>query len=116
MSLSIRPARPDDAGLIFALVGELAAYEKLTVDATEEMIAAALFSANPRVFCDIAEWDGAPAAFALWYASFSTFRGRHGIYLEDLFVRPAFRRKGIGRALFARLASRCVEEGWARFE
>ena len=118
MSLFIRPARPGDAGLIHAMVGELAAYEKLTdgVDATEAMIAAALFGPDPRVFCDIAEWQQAPAGFALWYPSFSSFRGRHGIYLEDLFVRPAFRRKGIGRALFARLARRCADEGWTRFE
>ena len=118
MSLSIRPARPGDAGLVLALVGELAAYEKLVdaLDATEEMIAAALFGPNPRVFCDIAEWQAAPAGFSLWYPSFSSFRGRHGIYLEDLFVRPAFRRRGIGRALLARLARRCADEGWTRFE
>jgi GNAT superfamily N-acetyltransferase len=118
MTLSIRPARPADAGLIHAMVGELADYEKLAhgVDASEEMIAAALFSEHPRVFCDIAAWDDVPAAFSLWYPSFSSFRGRHGIYLEDLFVRPAFRRRGIGRALFARLARRCVDEGWTRFE
>jgi diamine N-acetyltransferase len=118
MSLAIRPAGPGDAGLILALVRELADYEKLAhaVDATEEMIAAALFAAHPRVFCDIAEWDGAPAGFALWFASFSTFRGRHGLYLEDLYVRPAFRRNGIGRALFAHLARRCLAEGYARFE
>ena len=118
MSLSIRSARPGDAGLIFALVRELADYEKLAhaVDASEDMIAAALFAEHPRVFCDIAEWDGAPAGFALWFLSFSTFRGRHGLYLEDVYVRPALRRKGIGRALFVHLARRCVVEGFARFE
>ena len=86
------------------------------VDATEEQIAAALFSAQPRLFCDIAEWDGEPAGFAVWFLNFSTFRGRHGIYLEDMFVRPAFRGKGIGKALLTRLAQRCVDEGYARFE
>lgn len=118
MPLMIRPAMRGDAGLIFALVRELADYEKLAhaVDATEDMIGEALFCAHPRVFCDIAEWDGQGAGFALWFASFSTFRGRHGLYLEDLYVRPAFRRKGIGRALFVHLARRCVAEGWARFE
>jgi GNAT superfamily N-acetyltransferase len=118
MSLSIRPARPEDAGLIYAFVRELADYERLTheVSAGEDAIAAALFGPHPSVFCEIAEWDGAPAGFALWFLTFSTFAGRHGIYLEDLFVRPAFRRCGIGRTLLAHLARRCVEEGWTRFQ
>lgn len=118
MSLTIRAARPDDSALIFSLVRELAEYEKLShaVDATEEMIAAALFGDAPRLYCDIAEWDGQPAGFAVWFLNFSTFRGRHGIYLEDVFVRPAFRGRGIGKALLMRLARRCVDEGWARFE
>jgi diamine N-acetyltransferase len=118
VSLAIRAARPDDSALIFALVRELADYEKLSheVDATEEMIAAALFGDHPRLYCDIAEWDGEPAGFAVWFLNFSTFRGRHGVYLEDLFVRPAFRGRGIGKALLMRLARRCVDEGWARFE
>jgi GNAT superfamily N-acetyltransferase len=118
VSLAIRAAVQADAALIFALVRELADYEKLSgeMDATPEAIAAALFSAQPRLFCDIAEWNGEPAGFAVWFLNFSTFRGRHGIYVEDLFVRPAFRAKGIGKALMARLAKRCVDEGWARFE
>ena len=118
MSIAIRAAVPADAALIFALVRELADYEKLSgeVDATPERIAAALFSTQPRLFCDIAEWNGEPAGFSVGFLNFSTFRGRHGIYVEDLFVRPAFRAKGIGRALMARLAKRCVDEGWARFE
>jgi GNAT superfamily N-acetyltransferase len=118
MTVAIRPARPGDAGLVLTLVRELAAYERLLdeVDATEAMIDAALFGPNARLFCDIAEWDGAPVGFALWFANFSSFRGRHGIYLEDLFVRPAFRRRGIGKALLRHLARRCVEHGWARFE
>jgi GNAT superfamily N-acetyltransferase len=118
VSLIIRAAAPADAALIFALVRELADYEKLThdVDASEEQIAAALFAREPRLFCDIAEWNGKPVGFAVWFLNFSTFRGRHGIYVEDLFVRPAFRGKGIGKALMARLAARCVNEGYARFE
>jgi len=118
MSVAIRPACPGEAGLVFTLVRELAAYERLTaaVDATEAMIDAALFGPMPRVFCDLAEWDGAPAGLALWFANFSSFRGRHGIYLEDLYVRPDYRRRGIGRALFRHLARRCVVEGWTRFE
>jgi GNAT superfamily N-acetyltransferase len=118
LSLILRPASLADAPLILALIGELAEYERLSheVDATEAAIGAALFSPNPRVFCDIAEWEGAPAGFALWFYSFSTFRGRHGIYLEDLFVRPAFRGRGIGKALLAKLACRCAEEDLARLE
>jgi diamine N-acetyltransferase len=118
VSLAIRVARPADSALIFALVRELADYEKLShdVDATPEAIAAALFAREPRLFCDIAEWNGELAAFSVWFLNFSTFRGRHGIYVEDLFVRPAFRAKGIGNALMARLAKRCVDEGWTRFE
>ena len=118
MSLSIRAAVPADSALIFSLVRELADYEKLTpeVDATEQAIAAALFSDAPRLFCDIAEWNGEPAGFSVWFLNYSTFRGRHGIYVEDLFVRPAFRGNGIGKALMARLARACVDQGLARFE
>jgi len=118
MSLSIRAAQPADSALIFALVCELADYENLQgeVDATPEEIAAALFAREPRLFCDIAEWHGEPAGFAVWFLNFSTFRGRHGIYIEDLFVRPEFRGKGIGKALMARLAQRCIDDGLARFE
>jgi GNAT superfamily N-acetyltransferase len=118
MTVAIRPVCPGEAGLVFGFVRELAAYERLldAVDATEAMIDAALFGPSPRVFCDIAEWAGEPAGFALWFANFSSFRGRHGLYLEDLFVRPAFRRPGIGSALFRHLARRCVTQGWTRFE
>ena len=118
MAVSIRPVRPGEAGLVLSLVRELAVYERLldAVDASEAMIDAALFAREPRVFCEIAEWDGEPAGFALWFPNFSSFRGRHGIYLEDIFVRPSHRRRGIGRALLRHLARRCVAEGWTRFE
>jgi GNAT superfamily N-acetyltransferase len=118
MSVSIRPVRPGEAGLVLELLRELAAYEHLldSVDATEQMIDAALFAPNPRVFCDIAGWDDRPAGLALWFPNFASFRGRHGINLEDLYVRPAYRRRGIGRALLRHLAQRCVAEGWTRFE
>jgi GNAT superfamily N-acetyltransferase len=116
--LTIRAATPADRDLVFAFIRDLAEYEKLLDDviATPDDVARALFAPHPRVFCDLAEWDGAPAGFALWFYNFSTFRGRHGIYLEDLFVKPAFRSKGIGKALLAHLAKRAVTEGCARVE
>ena len=118
MTLTIRKAEERDVALIFSLIRELAAYERLAheVDATEADIARALFGPQPRVFADIAEWDGEPAGFALWFYNFSTFRGRHGIYLEDLFVRPDFRSRSIGKALLRHLARRCVAEGLPRLE
>ena len=118
MSLVIRRARPDEAGLVYSLVRELAAYEKLLheVHASEADIAEALFGESPRLFCDIAEWNGEPAGFAVWFVNFSTFAGRHGIYLEDLFVRPALRGKGIGKALLVHLAKHCLANGWARLQ
>lgn len=118
MSLAIRRARPDEAGLVLSLVRELAEYEKLLheVEASEAMIAEALFGHDPRLFCEIAEWDGEAAGFAVWFVNFSTFSGRSGIYLEDLFVRPAQRGNGIGKALLVHLAKQCVDNGWSRLQ
>lgn len=118
MSLCIRMAGTADAALVCSFVRDLAEYEKLLDDvvASQADIERALFGPAPRVFCDIAEWDSEAAGFALWFYNFSTFRGRHGIYLEDLFVRPVFRGKGIGKALLANLAKRAVAEGCARVE
>jgi GNAT superfamily N-acetyltransferase len=118
MSLTIRRARPDEAGLVLSLVRELAEYEKLLyeVEASEADIGVALFGDNPRLFCEIAEWENEPAGFAVWFINFSTFSGRSGIYLEDLFVRPAQRGKGIGKALLADLARQCVANGWSRLQ
>jgi GNAT superfamily N-acetyltransferase len=118
MSLTIRRARPGEAGLVLSLVRELAAFQKLhhEVEATEAMIDAALFGSNPQLFCEIAEWQDEPCGFAIWFHNFSTFSGRPGIYLEDLFVRPAQRGKGIGTALLIHLAKECVENGWSRLQ
>jgi GNAT superfamily N-acetyltransferase len=114
----IRPATPEDAALICSFVRELAAYERLLEDcgATPETVAATLFAPAPRAFCDIAEANGAAAGFALWFYSYSTFQARHGIYLEDLYVRPQFRGHGIGKSLLAHLAQRAMRENCGRFE
>jgi GNAT superfamily N-acetyltransferase len=118
MSLTIRRARPGEAGLVLSLVRELAGYEKLLheVEATEAMLDAALFGDHPRLFCAIAEWNNEPAGLAVWFINFSTFSGRSGIYLEDLFVRPQQRGKGIGKALLVQLARECVANGWSRLQ
>ncbi len=118
MSLSIRRAGQGDMPLVLSFIRELADYEKLLseVVATEEELSAALLGEHPKAFCEIAEWNGKPAGFALWFYNFSTFRARHGIYLEDLFVRPEFRGHGIGKALLRTLAGRCVAEGLPRLE
>ena len=118
MQNSIRPAVPTDAALILSFICDLAEYEKLSheVMATEADIHAKLFCENPRVFCHIAEVDGEAAGFAVWFFNFSTFLGKHGLYLEDLFVRPKFRGTGVGKALLARLAGRAVAEGCGRLE
>ncbi len=118
LAFDIRPATPADQDIIFALVHELAVYEKLsdTIDASPESLALALFCDHPRVFCDIATLEDQPVGLAIWFYTFSTFRGRHGIWLEDLFVRPAFRGRGFGKALLSRLAARCLDENLARLE
>ena len=118
MTLKVRPAIHADTPFIFAMIRELADYERLLHDvhASEAMIETALFGPSPRVFCDIAEHEGERAGIALWFYNFSTFKGLHGIYLEDLFVRPAMRGKGLGKALLAGLARRCAAEGLGRMQ
>jgi GNAT superfamily N-acetyltransferase len=118
MSVSVRVASPADAPLILRFIRELAEYERLLheVEATEEDVRRDLFGENPRAFCEIAEADGEPVGFALWFYNYSTFRGRAGIYLEDLFVEPAARGLGAGKALLRRLAQRCVEADLGRLE
>jgi GNAT superfamily N-acetyltransferase len=118
MERMIRTARPGDVSVLLQLVHELAVYEKEpdAVEATEQLLADALFGAAPVAFCHVAEVDGDVVGFALWYVTFSTWKGRPGLWLEDLFVRPAARGSGLGKALLQALAQICVERGYARFE
>lgn len=118
MAISIRPATPNDSALVYALICELAEYEKLAheVVATEETIRASLFGDHPVSEIVIASLDGAPVGFALFFPNYSTFLGRPGLYLEDLFVRPHARGCGVGRALLVHLAQLAVEREWGRLE
>ena len=116
--IGIRGATEDDVPLILSLIRELADYERLSdeVVATEDDLAASLFGERPAAEVVIGELDGTPAGFALFFHNFSTFLGRPGIYLEDLYVRPAFRGSGVGRAMLVRLASLAKERGCGRLE
>ncbi len=113
-----RPAVEADLPVVLALVHELAAYEREpdAVEATEDDLRQALFGERPVASCEVALLDGEVVGFALWYVTFSTWRGRPGLWLEDLFVRPVARGTGLGRALLSALAAVCVERGYARFE
>ncbi|MFJ9726350.1 GNAT family N-acetyltransferase [Streptomyces sp. NPDC101209] len=116
----IRTAVVADVPVIHALVRELADYEKALheVSATEEQLREALFGERPAVHAHVAVDDatGDPVGFALWFLTFSTWRGVHGIHLEDLYVRPSARGAGHGKALLAELAGICVERGYQRLE
>jgi len=117
-TIEVRVASPADTPLVLEFIKDLAEYERLAheVEATEADIRRDLFGENPRCFCDIAEDGGRPVGFALWFYNYSTFRGRAGIYLEDLFVKPEARGGGAGKALLSRLAQRCVEADLGRLE
>ena len=109
--MSIRPANINDTDEILSMIYELALYEKAPDEAkaTREQIIESFFSDDPKVFCEIVEDDGAVAGFAIWFLNYSTWQGKHGIYLEDLFVRPQYRGKGFGKALLKHLAAICEE-------
>lgn len=117
--MTIRDATPDDVPVLLELVRELAAYERApdAVEATPELLHEALFGATPTASCSVAlDEAGQVAGFALWYVTFSTWKGRPGMWLEDLFVRPAARGRGLGRALLKQLAAVCLARGYPRFE
>jgi GNAT superfamily N-acetyltransferase len=118
MTITVRTANPADVPLILRFVRELAAYEREpdAVLATEPMLADALFGTGPAAEALIAEADGDPVGFALFFHNFSTWTGRRGLYLEDLYVTPAARGSGAGRALLGACARIAVDRGCARFE
>lgn len=117
-NLHIRAAMPGDENLLVALIGELARYERLVeqVRVTPELLASTLFGKSPAAAALIAEWDESPAGFALYFFNFSTFLGRPGLYLEDLYVREACRGRGIGKAMLVCLARMARERGCGRME
>ena len=116
--MKIRPARSDEASIILQLIKDLAEYEKAPdeVKASEKEINETIFAENPKVFCDFVEVDGEIAGMAIWFLNYSTWQGKHGIYLEDLYVKPEFRGRGYGKALLQHLASICNERGYGRFQ
>jgi GNAT superfamily N-acetyltransferase len=116
--MKIRPARRDEAAIILQLIKDLAEYEKAPdeVKATERELIETIFSENPKVFCDFVEVDGDIAGMAIWFLNYSTWQGKHGIYLEDLFVKTEYRGRGYGKALLQHLASICIERGYGRFQ
>lgn len=115
--LSIRKAQRSDIPLILDYIRELAEYERepQAAVATPEDLERWIFGGEGFVHVEMAEWEGRPAGFALWFLNFSTWEGRPGLYLEDLFVRPEFRGKGLGKALLRHLAAIAVEKGCGRF-
>jgi GNAT superfamily N-acetyltransferase len=118
MSVEIRPVNRTDVPAIVAMVHELAEYEKAADEChlTAEQLEAALFAERPALFGHVALTAGEPVGMALWFLNFSTWRGVHGVYLEDLYVRPSARGAGIGRALLATLAAVCAERGYERLD
>jgi GNAT superfamily N-acetyltransferase len=116
--VSVRPIRPDDVPAVVGLVRELAEYERAAheVRLTGEQLTTALFGDAPKLFGHVAEVGGEVVGMALWFLNFSTWRGTHGIYLEDLYVQPQHRGSGLGRELLRTLAELCVERGYDRLE
>ena len=114
----IRPARKEEVGIVLQLIHDLAHYEKAPneVEATEKELLATIFIDNPKVFCDVVDVDGEIVGMAIWFLNYSTWQGKHGIYLEDLFIKPEFRGHGYGKALLKHLAKICDEKGYGRFQ
>jgi len=118
-TVTIRPARPDDVPAVVAMVHELAAYEEAPEQChlSDDQLSVALFGSDPALFCHVAVGaDDTAVGFSLWFLNFSTWEGTHGVYVEDLYVRPAARTAGAGRALLSAMAAICLERGYRRLE
>jgi GNAT superfamily N-acetyltransferase len=116
--LKIRPAKKEEVGEVLQLIQDLATYEKAPdqVEASRDDLLNTIFAKEPRVFCDLVEVDGQIAGMAIWFLNYSTWQAKHGIYLEDLYIKPEFRAKGYGKALLKHLAQICDREGYGRLQ
>ena len=116
--MKIRPAKREEVGEVLQLIQDLATYEKSPdqVEASRDDLLNTIFAKEPRVFCDLVEVDGQIAGMAIWFLNYSTWQAKHGIYLEDLYIKPEFRAKGYGKALLKHLAQICDKEGYGRLQ
>ena len=116
--MKIRPAKREEVGEVLQLIQDLATYEKAPdqVEASEDDLLNTIFTKEPRVFCDLVEVDGQIAGMAIWFLNYSTWQAKHGIYLEDLYIKPEFRARGYGKALLKHLAQICDKEGYGRLQ
>ena len=116
--MKIRPAKREEVGEVLQLIQDLATYEKAPeqVEASKEDLLNTIFAKDPRVFCDLVEVDGQIAGMAIWFLNYSTWQAKHGIYLEDLYIKPEFRARGYGKALLKHLAQICDKEGYGRLQ
>ena len=116
--MNIRPAKREEVGEVLQLIQDLATYEKAPeqVEASKEDLLNTIFVKDPRVFCDLVEVDGQVAGMAIWFLNYSTWQAKHGIYLEDIFIKPEYRGRGYGKALLKHLAKICDEKGYGRLQ
>ena len=116
--MKIRPAKREEVGEVLQLIQDLATYEKAPdqVEASRDDLLNTIFAKEPRVFCDLVEVDGQIAGMAIWFLNYSTWQAKHGIYLEDLYIKPEFRARGYGKALLKYLAQICDREGYGRLQ
>ena len=116
--MKIRPAKREEVGEVLQLIQDLATYEKAPdqVEASRDDLLNTIFAKEPRVFCDLVEVDGQIAGIAIWFLNYSTWQAKHGIYLEDLYIKPEFRARGYGKALLKHLAQICDKEGYGRLQ
>jgi GNAT superfamily N-acetyltransferase len=116
--LKIRPAKREEVGEVLQLIQDLATYEKAPdqVEASRDDLLNTIFAKEPKVFCDLVEVDGQIAGMAIWFLNYSTWQAKHGIYLEDLYIKPEFRARGYGKALLKHLAQICDKQGYGRLQ